>query len=74
VGNMGGYLSLLQNQRVRLLHSVYTDRVFLFLFCPTVSDLQEEGKSAINSPMSPALVGVHPEDALLGTVDAWLLL
>uniref|UniRef100_A0A8C5K8T5 Parvin, beta n=2 Tax=Jaculus jaculus TaxID=51337 RepID=A0A8C5K8T5_JACJA len=29
------------------------------------SDLQEEGKSAINSPMSPALVDVHPEDTQL---------
>lgn len=30
-----------------------------------VSDLQEEGKNAINSPMSPALVNLHPEDTLL---------
>ncbi|XP_063479064.1 beta-parvin isoform X1 [Symphalangus syndactylus] len=30
-----------------------------------VSDLQEEGKNAINSPMSPALVDVHPEDTQL---------
>uniref|UniRef100_F6QBC8 Parvin beta n=2 Tax=Macaca TaxID=9539 RepID=F6QBC8_MACMU len=30
-----------------------------------VSDLQEEGKNAINSPMSPALADVHPEDTQL---------
>ncbi|XP_054575596.1 beta-parvin [Eptesicus fuscus] len=30
-----------------------------------VSDLQEEGKNAINSPMSPALADLHPEDTLL---------
>ncbi|XP_074182625.1 beta-parvin isoform X2 [Rhinolophus sinicus] len=30
-----------------------------------VSDLQEEGKNAINSPMSPALMNLHPEDTLL---------
>ncbi|KAF6340111.1 parvin beta [Rhinolophus ferrumequinum] len=30
-----------------------------------MSDLQEEGKNAINSPMSPALVNLHPEDTLL---------
>uniref|UniRef100_A0A8C5V392 Parvin beta n=1 Tax=Microcebus murinus TaxID=30608 RepID=A0A8C5V392_MICMU len=30
-----------------------------------VSDLQEEGKNAINSPMSPALVDVRPEDTQL---------
>uniref|UniRef100_A0A4W2FAC2 Parvin beta n=1 Tax=Bos indicus x Bos taurus TaxID=30522 RepID=A0A4W2FAC2_BOBOX len=30
-----------------------------------VSDLQEEGKNAINSPMCPAPVEVHPEDSLL---------
>lgn len=30
-----------------------------------VSDLQEEGKNAINSPMSAALVNLHPEDTLL---------
>ncbi|XP_036106795.1 beta-parvin isoform X2 [Molossus molossus] len=30
-----------------------------------VSDLQEEGKKAINSPMSPALLDLHPEDTLL---------
>nr|KAF6453393.1 parvin beta [Molossus molossus] len=31
----------------------------------TMSDLQEEGKKAINSPMSPALLDLHPEDTLL---------
>nr|XP_045219418.1 beta-parvin isoform X2 [Macaca fascicularis] len=31
----------------------------------SVSDLQEEGKNAINSPMSPALADVHPEDTQL---------
>ncbi|XP_058597052.1 beta-parvin isoform X5 [Neofelis nebulosa] len=30
-----------------------------------VSDLQEEGRHAIDSPMSPASVDVHPEDTLL---------
>ncbi|XP_036905682.1 beta-parvin isoform X1 [Sturnira hondurensis] len=30
-----------------------------------MSDLQEEGKNAINSPMSPAVVDLHPEDTLL---------
>uniref|UniRef100_A0A8D0DL06 Parvin beta n=1 Tax=Salvator merianae TaxID=96440 RepID=A0A8D0DL06_SALMN len=30
-----------------------------------VSDLQEEGKNAINAPMSPATTDVHPEDTLL---------
>uniref|UniRef100_A0A8C2NJK5 Gamma-parvin n=1 Tax=Capra hircus TaxID=9925 RepID=A0A8C2NJK5_CAPHI len=30
-----------------------------------VSDLQEEGKNAINLPMCPAPVEVHPEDSLL---------
>ncbi|KAM7115441.1 beta-parvin isoform 3-T3 [Molossus nigricans] len=30
-----------------------------------VSDLQEEGKKAINSPMAPALLDLHPEDTLL---------
>lgn len=37
---------------------------------PAVSDLQEEGKNAINSPMSPALADLHPEDTLLGTVGS----
>ncbi|EPQ04235.1 Beta-parvin [Myotis brandtii] len=32
---------------------------------PVVTDLQEEGKNAINSPMSPALADLHPEDTLL---------
>ncbi|XP_074182623.1 beta-parvin isoform X1 [Rhinolophus sinicus] len=31
----------------------------------SMSDLQEEGKNAINSPMSPALMNLHPEDTLL---------
>ncbi|XP_059537396.1 beta-parvin isoform X3 [Myotis daubentonii] len=30
-----------------------------------VTDLQEEGKNAINSPMSPSLADLHPEDTLL---------
>ncbi|XP_037702987.1 beta-parvin isoform X2 [Choloepus didactylus] len=30
-----------------------------------VSDLQEEGKKAINSPMSPASGDIHPDDTLL---------
>nr|XP_023415631.1 beta-parvin-like [Loxodonta africana] len=30
-----------------------------------MSDLQEEGKNAINSSLSPALVDIHPEDTLL---------
>ncbi|XP_065598483.1 beta-parvin isoform X2 [Cyrtonyx montezumae] len=30
-----------------------------------VSDLQEEGKNAINSPMNPSAVDIHPEDTLL---------
>ncbi|XP_046920780.1 beta-parvin isoform X1 [Lynx rufus] len=30
-----------------------------------VSDLQEEGRHAIDSPMSPASVDVHPEDTVL---------
>lgn len=52
-------------QHVRLWYSVYTN-----LFCPlclTVSDLQEEGKNAINTPLSPAFVDIHPEDTQLGT-------
>lgn len=40
----------------------------------TVTDLQEEGKSAINSPMAPASVDIHPEDTQLGTVATWLSL
>ena len=31
-----------------------------------MSDLQEEGRHAIDSPMSPASVDVHPEDTVLG--------
>ncbi|XP_072452478.1 beta-parvin isoform X2 [Notamacropus eugenii] len=34
-------------------------------FQGAVSDLQEEGKNAINSPMTPATVDIHPEDTLL---------
>ncbi|KAM6425014.1 beta-parvin isoform 2-T2 [Rhynochetos jubatus] len=30
-----------------------------------VSDLQEEGKNAINAPMNPSSVDIHPEDTLL---------
>ncbi|XP_075408722.1 beta-parvin [Tenrec ecaudatus] len=30
-----------------------------------VSDLQEEGRNAINSPLSPILAGLHPEDTQL---------
>ncbi|NXY41814.1 PARVB protein, partial [Ceuthmochares aereus] len=30
-----------------------------------VSDLQEEGKNAINTPMNPSTVDIHPEDTLL---------
>ncbi|KAM9170508.1 beta-parvin isoform 2-T2 [Pangshura tecta] len=30
-----------------------------------MSDLQEEGKNAINAPMSPATIDIHPEDTLL---------
>ncbi|KAG8438599.1 hypothetical protein GDO86_004966 [Hymenochirus boettgeri] len=30
-----------------------------------VSDLQEEGKNAINAPMSPTPIDIHPEDILL---------
>ncbi|XP_053799234.1 beta-parvin isoform X3 [Vidua chalybeata] len=30
-----------------------------------VSDLQEEGKNAINAPMNPNTVDIHPEDTLL---------
>lgn len=39
-----------------------------------VSDLQEEGKNAINSPLSPAAVDLHPEETLLGTVGPALSL
>ncbi|XP_073478042.1 beta-parvin isoform X2 [Lithobates pipiens] len=31
----------------------------------TVSDLQEEGKNAINAPMSPTPIDIHPEDTML---------
>ncbi|XP_064417671.1 beta-parvin isoform X1 [Latimeria chalumnae] len=30
-----------------------------------VSDLQEEGKNAINAPMSPSPMDIHPEDTML---------
>ncbi|XP_009331071.1 PREDICTED: beta-parvin isoform X2 [Pygoscelis adeliae] len=30
-----------------------------------VSDLQEEGKNAINAPMNPSTMDIHPEDTLL---------
>ncbi|NXA06382.1 PARVB protein, partial [Sapayoa aenigma] len=30
-----------------------------------VNDLQEEGKNAINAPMNPSTVDIHPEDTLL---------
>lgn len=40
---------------------------FFFLFS-AVSDLQEEGKNAINAPMNPSAVDIHPEDTLLGKV------
>ncbi|XP_068257348.1 beta-parvin isoform X2 [Nyctibius grandis] len=30
-----------------------------------VSDLQEEGKNAINAPMNPSAMDIHPEDTLL---------
>ncbi|XP_030335061.1 beta-parvin isoform X2 [Strigops habroptila] len=30
-----------------------------------VSDLQEEGKNAINAPMNPSTLDIHPEDTLL---------
>ncbi|NXM95883.1 PARVB protein, partial [Sylvia borin] len=30
-----------------------------------ISDLQEEGKNAINAPMNPSAVDIHPEDTLL---------
>ncbi|XP_056373401.1 beta-parvin isoform X1 [Hyla sarda] len=30
-----------------------------------VSDLQDEGRNAINAPMSPSTIDIHPEDTLL---------
>lgn len=43
--------------------------VFLSVFfLYSVSDLQEEGKNAINAPMNPSTVDIHPEDTLLGKV------
>lgn len=55
-------------QHVRPQYSIYTNWLFPFSFCLTVSDLQEEGKNAINLPMSPASVEIHPEDTLLGII------
>lgn len=57
-------------QRAMPRHSMCTNHFFLFSFCWTVSDLQEEGKNAINSPLSPASVDLHPEETLLGTVGS----
>lgn len=48
---------------LHLLHSFWA----FFSFYP-VSDLQEEGKNAINAPMNPSTVDIHPEDTLLGKV------
>lgn len=43
--------------------------VFLSAFSLSpVSDLQEEGKNAINAPMNPSAMDIHPEDTLLGKV------
>lgn len=53
---------------------IYTNFEFItfflvwFFFFYTVSDLQEEGKNAINAPMNPSSVDIHPEDTLLGKV------
>lgn len=33
-----------------------------------VSDLQEEGKNAINAPMLPSGTDIHPEDTLMGMI------
>lgn len=41
---------------------------FLSFSSSAVSDLQEEGKNAINAPMNPSAVDIHPEDTLLGKV------
>uniref|UniRef100_A0A674GR58 Parvin beta n=1 Tax=Taeniopygia guttata TaxID=59729 RepID=A0A674GR58_TAEGU len=49
----------------------YTNFAFFFHFLLfffssyPVSDLQEEGKNAINAPMNPSTVDIHPEDTLL---------
>lgn len=45
----------------------WAPRILTLSLFSTVTDLQEEGKSAINSPMAPALVDIHPEDTQLGT-------
>lgn len=37
-----------------------------FVFVYLVSDLHEEGKNAINAPMLPPGVDIHPEDTQLG--------
>lgn len=46
---------------------IYYTLIWVFFFYP-VSDLQEEGKNAINAPMNPSTVDIHPEDTLLGKV------
>lgn len=46
---------------------IYYSLSFCFSLYP-VSDLQEEGKNAINAPMNPSTVDIHPEDTLLGKV------
>uniref|UniRef100_A0A8C0II25 Parvin beta n=1 Tax=Bubo bubo TaxID=30461 RepID=A0A8C0II25_BUBBB len=38
---------------------------FSVFYLYSVSDLQEEGKNAINAPMNPSTVDIHPEDTLL---------
>ncbi|OXB61762.1 hypothetical protein ASZ78_002327 [Callipepla squamata] len=43
-------------------HIYFSLSIFSF---SSVSDLQEEGKNAINSPMNPSAVDIHPEDTLL---------
>lgn len=47
---------------------IYYSLSFLFSPLYSVSDLQEEGKNAINAPMNPSTVDIHPEDTLLGKV------
>ncbi|RXM35399.1 Beta-parvin [Acipenser ruthenus] len=37
-----------------------------------VSDLHEEGKNAINSPLQPSSIDIHPEDTMLGTFSCHL--
>lgn len=48
-----------------MLISVFTWSVSV---CP-VSDLHEEGKNAINAPMLPTGMDIHPEDTLLGMYE-----